>query len=446
MPEWDLTRERPTAVAPAESRAWSLQDPATAVLLGGGVNYSGESVSETSVLSLSGVYRALAVISQTIASLPLKTYRELPDGSRIREKSFLDDPAGAADTVILTPFQWKEMVVLHLLLRGESDLLHVRNQAGALVGLVPVHPAAVAVYQDAKIKGGERYTVSLDDGTNLNLTPYGNTDDDPGMTRIVGPRTRGLRGWSPLTVGATAFGIGLAAERATARMFRNGAMIQGVLTPAQGEELSADDATAIRQDLSLHVFGNENAGTVPLVNRVLAFNSWQMTNVDAQFMETRQFQIEECSRFLGVPPHLLMALEKTTSWGTGIAEQNKNLSQYVLSNWCKRIEEPCSRLLPQPRWTEFDLAGLLAGSAAEESALLLSEVNGGLRTLNEARQIKNLPPIDGGDVLRIPSGVMLQSQLEANAALTAAQTPPAAPGSDGGSSGDGGSDGGTSNA
>lgn len=419
MPEWDLTRDRPVPVSP-ESRSWSLQDPATAVLLGGGVNYTGELVSETSVLSLSAVYRALSTISQTIAGLPLKTYRELPDSTRVREKSFLDDPAGAAG-VPVTPFQWKETVVLHLLLRGESDLLHIRNQAGALAGLLPVHPAAVAVYQDVHVPGRERYTVSLDDGTNLNLTPYGNTEADPGMTRIVGPRTRGLRGWSPLTVGATAFGIGLAAERATARMFRDGAMLQGVLTPAQGEDLSADDAVALRDDLNRHVFGKDNAGTVPLVNRVLTFNQWQMSNVDAQFMENRQFQIEEISRFLGVPPHLLMALEKTTSWGTGIAEQNKNLAQYVLTPWCKRIEEVVSRLLPQPRWVEFDLAGLLAGSAAEESALLLSEVNGGLRTLNEARQIKNLPPLPGGDALRIPSGVMLQSQLEASAKLTGAQ-------------------------
>jgi HK97 family phage portal protein len=389
--------------------------------LGGGLNFSGEYVSEQSILSLSGVYRALSLISQTIAALVLKTFRELDDESRVREKSFLDDPAGAADTVVMTPFQWKETVVLHLLLRGESDLLHVRNQAGALVGAIPVHPAGVAVYGDRNIRGGERYVVSLDDGTNLNLTPYGNTPDDPGMTRILGPRTRGLRGWSPLTVGATAFGIGLAAERATARMFSNGLMTQGVLTPAQGEDLSADDATALRNDLDRHVFGNSNAGTVPLVNRVLQFNAWQMSNVDAQFMETRQFQIEEVSRFLGVPPHLLMALEKTTSWGTGIAENNKNLQQYVLSPWCKRIEERLSKLLPQPRWVEFDMAGLLAGSAAEESALLLSEVNGGLRTLNEARRIKNLPPLPGGDELRIPSGVMLQAQLSAAVALTDAK-------------------------
>lgn len=417
MPEWDLAGDVP---APVERRSFvSLQDPATAVLLGGGVNYSGEMVSEFSVLSLSAVWRALALISQAGAALPLKTYRELADDSRVRERSIFDNPSGPDS--LLTPFTWKEMIFLHLLLRGEADLLHLRNEAGALVGLIPVHPSGVAVYADVNVRGHERYVVSLDDGTNLELTPYGATKDDPGMTRIVGPRTRGLRGWSPLTSGSTALGIGLAAERATARMFRNGAMVQGVLTPAAGEDLSSEDAQDLRRDLDHYVFGNDKAGTVPLVNRVLTFNSWQMNNVDAQFMEQRQFQVEEISRLFGVPPFLLMQLDKQTSWGTGIAEQNKNLAQYVLSPWCKRIEERLSRLLPAPRWVEFDMAGLLSGSASEESALLLSEVNGGLRTLNEARRIKNLPPLDGGDELRIPSGVMLQTQLQANADMTEAQ-------------------------
>lgn len=440
MPRWGRSRESghaqpdsPTAgPPPGETRdaKFYLADPAAAVILGGSRNLTAEDVNETTALSLSGVYRALALISQTGAGLPLKTYRELPDGERLREKSFLDDPTGSEN--LMTAFEWKEQVFLHLLLRGECDLLHVRNAAGALAGVVPVHPSAVAVYPDRDVRGGERYTVSLEDGTNLRLTPFGSTAEDPGMTRIVGPRTRGLRGWSPLTHGATSLGIAMAAERSTAKMFRDGALIQGALTPRQGEVLSQDDADDIRADLDRHVFGPDAAGTVPLITRVLEFNSWAFSNVDAQFMENRQFQIEEIARWFGVPPFLLMQLDKQTSWGTGIAEQNKNLAQYVLSPWCKRIEERLSRLLPSPRWVEFDFYGLIAGSAQEESALLLTEVNGGLRTLNEARRIKNLPPLDGGDLLRIPSGVMLQAQLEANAAATEAETDTGTDNQDGG--------------
>lgn len=402
---------------------------ATAVLLGGTVNYSGETVTEGSTLSLSAVYRAVALISEGIATLPLKTYRDKESGVRERVTSFLDWPAGPDE--LMTPFEWKERVVLHLLLAGESDLLHIRNKAGALVGLKPVHPSAVTVHADDQVAGGERYTVSLDDGRNLALTPFGTTEADPGMTRILGPRVRGNRGVSPLAHAATSIGIGLAAERATAKMFRDGAMIKGALTPAAGEDLDTEDAESIRDDLNRYVFGGDNAGTIPLINRVLTFNQWQFNNVDSQFLENRQFQIEEISRWLGVPPMLLMQLEKQTSWGTGVSQQNTNFAQQVLRSWSKRMEERLFRLLPQPRWVEFDFAGLLAGAPAEETALLLSEVNGGLRTLNEARRIKNLPPLAGGDELRVPSGVMLQSQLlAAVAAAKAAVPPPAAPAPD----------------
>lgn len=422
MPWWGRKREHtvsPTPELPPGEQRYTLTDPAAAYYFGAAVNYSGESVGEGSMLTLSAVYRALSLISQSGATLPLKTYMDA-GGQRKRATSFLDNPAGP--DALMTPFQWKEQVFLHQLIHGEADLYHVRNEAGALVGLQPVHPSAVAVYADETVPGGERYTVSLDQGRNVALTPFGKTRDDPGMTRIVGPRTRGLRGWSPLSKGATSFGIGMAAERATANLFSKGALIQGALVPEGDADVSADDADNIRTDLDRHLYGTANAGKIPLINRALRFVTWQMNNVDAQFLENRQFQIEEIARWFGVPPFMLMQLDKQTSWGTGIAEQNKNLAQYVLYPWCKRIEEQLSRLLPQPRWCEFDFYALTAGSAKDEQDLLLAGVNGGLRTLNEARKVLNLPPLPGGDSLRVPSGVMLQDQLEANAAATAAGT------------------------
>jgi HK97 family phage portal protein len=418
MPLWGRKREQTASPTPDEER-FTLSDPAAAYYLGGTVNISGESVGEGSMLSLSAVYRAVSLISQAAGTLPLKSYRDV-DGERKRESSFLDNPAGT--DALMTPFQWKEQVFLHLLIHGEADLYHVRNEAGALVGLQPIHPSAVAVYADENTRGGEYYTVSLDSGRNVRLTPYGKTREDPGMTRIVGPRTRGLRGWSPLTKGATSFGIGLAAEKATANLFRKGALVQGAIVPEAGEDVSKEDAKAIRLDLDQHLYGADNAGKMPLINRALKFVGWQMNNVDAQFLENRQFQIEEIARWFGVPPFLLMQLEKQTSWGTGLAETNRNFAQYVLLPWCKRIEERLSVLLPQPRWCEFDMAGLEAGSAKEEITLLMQQVNGGFMFLNEARKVRNLPPVDGGDLLRIPSGVMLQEQLEASAAATVAAT------------------------
>jgi HK97 family phage portal protein len=125
-----------------------------------------------------------------------------------------------------------------------------------------------------------------------------------------------------------------------------------------------------------------------------------MSSVDAQFLESRQFSIEEISRWFGVPPHMLMQTDKQTSWGTGVEEQHRALGRTVLSPWAQRFEQRCSRLLPQPRFVEFDFAGLERPSPKDEIELLMKQTGGKpILTVNEARAIRNLPPVDGGDVL-----------------------------------------------
>lgn len=387
-----------------------LDDPAAAVLLGGSLNnYSGEAVNETSAMSLSGVYRAVTLISTAIASLPLKTYRTGRDDQRERVASFLDNPAGPDS---LTPFEWTETVLLHLLLCGEAFLYHLYTDGGGIVGLWPIHPLAVEVQEDLHEPEGKVFYVTLTDGTRERLTTRE-------ITHVPGPHTTGLRGKSFIAWGANSLGIALAADRSAAGMFSGGAQIAGVLTPDAGEQITHDEAVTIRGDLDEYVYGRENAGKVPLINRILKFSPWQMTNMDAQWLESRVFQLEEIARWTGVPPYLLMQIEKQSSWGTGIAESNTNFAQYVLLSWCKRLTDRLSRLLKEStRFCEFDMAGLEAGSAQEEITLLMAQVNGGFLTLNEARRVRNLPPVAGGDLLRVPSGVMLQDQLEADAAAT----------------------------
>lgn len=413
-----LFSRKENAAMIVEEERFSISSPAAAAFFSLGTNYSGEAVSETTALNLSAVWRAVNLISGTMASLPLITYRQRTDGDEEEVGSFLDNPAGPDGC---TPFEWKETVFLHLALHGEAFLMHIYGGAGQIVGLYPIHPYSVQVEWADGVPENRLYRISMMDGTQQVLTSRD-------LTHVVGPCTDGLRGMSPLTMGRNSIGMGLAGERSAATMFRNGALVAGVLTPGADEDLSVADVEAIQQDLRQHVFGTANANTVPIVNRVLQFQPWAMTNSDAQFLESRQFQIEEISRWFGIPPFLLMQLDKSTSWGTGIAEQNKNLVQYVLAPLAERLCSRLSRLLPAPRYVAFDFAELESGSATDLSNLLLSQVNGGLITANEARAKLKLPPVDGGDALRIPSGVMLSDQLTAAAEI--AQNEAEAPVSD----------------
>lgn len=415
-----------------DPRSLVLSDAATAMILGGsGFNWSDEPVNEDTAMSLSGVYRGVLTIANAIAGLPLKTYRTYTDddGAEQRERiaSIFDEPAGSPALIpeAQTPFEWAQTNFLHLILQGEAPMLHRYNEAGALVGLEAIHPLALSIARAPRDQSGpgkaypdgKVYSVSVYAGPN-GETKQEKLGSDK-ITVVYGPMTNGLRGMSFLSFGRNSLGISLAGEKAAAKAFKNGAMLPGVLRPAAAENLSIKDIEAIKADLDVHLFGTDNAGSVPIVNKVVEFVPWAMTLADAQFIESRQFQLEEQCRWVGVPPHLVYDLSKSTSWGTGIAEQNKNLSQYVLRGHSMPFEQRCSRLLANPRFVEFDYAGLEAGSARDVSTLLLAEVNGGIRLPNEARRILNLPPVEGGDSLRVPSGVKTQDQLDAEAAAAA---------------------------
>lgn len=374
----------------------SIGDPAFVDFFGLNQNFTGQTVSELSSLGVAAVWRAVSVLSSAVANLPLRTYRDLDGelgGERQQVGSFLDDPGGFES---MTPFEWVETVMVHLLLHGNAFLAHVYGGAGQIVGLLPIHPLAVSIDLDPNIPGGKLFRVTLIDGTVRELTAVDLTHI-PGMT--VEPNGRGL---SPITVARNSMGITISGDRAAAKLFGNGMLISGLVTPE--DDLTEDEARTIKDSLRAKMLGTDNAGDVAVINRKLKFEKWSMTPEDSQFIESRRFQIEEVSRIFGVPPHLLMDMERQSSWGTGLIEQNQAWARYTLSGWTTRIEQRLSRLLPKPRFCEFDYKSLLRPTPGEEINLLLAEVNGGLITLNEARAVLNLPPIDDPSELRLPPG------------------------------------------
>lgn len=375
----------------------SIGDPALAEFFNlGGTVLAGVEVNERSTLGLTAVYRAVSIIAGTVAGLPLRSLRTNTAGDRERVDSFLDNPSGPGGAY--TQFEWLELTMVHLLLHGNAFLRHVYNGGGAITGLDPLLPSAVTVRRittadELAAYGGpdgyfrKWFVISLADGSTLDLT-------EAEVTHIPALGTDGVRGVSPIEFHRQAFGTGIAGDRAAARLFGSGLLMSGLVSGEDG--LAKEDAEEAVAQLKAKMAGANHAGDITFVNAQLKFTPWTIPPVDAQFIESRVHQIEEVARIFGVPPHLLGQTEKQTSWGTGVAEQNRGLSTFTLKPWTSRIEQRLSRLLTRPVMAEFDYSGLLQPSPEVEIPLLLSQVTGGLLTLDEARRIRNLPPLPAG--------------------------------------------------
>lgn len=388
----------PVAAPETEQRQLvSIADPAVIAMLGG--DPTGITVSETTAMNLSGVFRAVSLIAGAVGSLPLRTLETGDDGQSTRVRSFLNNPGGQR----FTPAEWAELVMVHLLLHGNAYLQHIYAANDHLVGLYPIHPASVSVEWDEGRPGGRRYQVTVLERPNA--APKTHTFDASTMTHIMGPTLDGLVGISAIHAGRLSLGTGISGEKAANRQFRNGAMISGLVTPSdKDEDMTPDQADAVRDALRQHVTGPENSGRVAVLSKALSFQSWQMTATDAQFLESRKFSVEEISRWFGVPVHLLSRTDADSNWGTGIAEQNRGLARYTLQPWTNRIEQRVSRLLPSTRKAEFDYAQFVRPSPEDEIQLLIAQAGGPFLTVNEARAIRNLPPVADGDVIRTPVG------------------------------------------
>jgi HK97 family phage portal protein len=377
--KWPWT-ERPVIDRSFVGPTYTLQDPALADFLGlSGSSDAGVAVNETSSLGVTACYRSVRLIADTIGSLPLKTYRD-DAGMRVGVSSIFDNPGGE----FMTSYTWKQTVSAHLALHGASPLLHVYNQAGALAALIPLCPPLVGVEWD-KDRQERKFTVTIDGESRV----YYPQD----LTYIIGFTLDGVRGASPITLARHALGTAIAGDKAAARMFANGLLIGGLVTPK--EDLTEQQARDAMTGLKAKITGTQNAGDLVMINAALQVQPWTMTAEDAQFLQSRQYQVEEIARIFGVPKELLSA-SGATSWGSGIQELVRGFSRFTLPAYTTPIEEALSRLLPSPRFTEFEMAGLLQGTPADEIDLLIRQVEAGILLPDEARAIRNLPPLPAG--------------------------------------------------
>lgn len=397
------------------TRALSLTDPKYWKNDTFAENSVGDEVDAKSVLGLSAAWACVNLLAGTIASLPMMVYRPDGKGRTVATNHPLYRVLHDSPNSLQTALDFWEFMQASLELWGNAYARKVRG-GGDIVGLIPIMPNLPQVSNLGN--GRLRYRWS-ERGKDFDLT----SDD---VLHIRGFGGNPLGGMSTLAFGARTFGLASAIDKAARATFRNGVRPSGVLT--FDKFLTPEQRAVIEEKLVEKFLGAMNSGR-PLV--LEGGTTWQQLSIspeDAQMLESRGFSVEEICRFFGVPPFMIGHSEKSTSWGTGIKEQTLGFQKFALRRRAKRIEQSVEKqlLTAEDRANgivvEISMEGLLRGASDERSAFYQSALNGGWMTINEVRQLENLPPVIGGDVPRMQSQNVPITQTPEPKALPAPTT------------------------
>jgi HK97 family phage portal protein len=365
---------------------------------GGADSLAGRRVTMDGSLRVSAAYACVGLLAKTVATLPLQMYQKDPRTGKRSPAPFhpLNDLLEFQPNGWQTAWDFKAMLMMHLALRGNGYAEIIAGPRGFADSLEPMHPDLVTVQRLPDMSIRYRYADPLR-GTRMLLQ-----DEVLHLRSHMAPG--GLVGVSPIAYARETIGLALAAEEHGARMFSNGARPSGVVTI---EKAMSDPAfERFKAQWNQNFVGAHNVMKTPILEEGAKFESISLDAEEAQFLQTREFEIVEIARWFDVPPVLLHHLTNTTSWGTGVeaimtAFVRNNLMPW-LACWTGAIRRDLI-LAPGIYEAVFDVEALQRGDSTALSNFLSRLVLNGIMTRNEARTVIGYNPLDGLDDPLTPS-------------------------------------------
>ena len=369
---------------------------------------SGKYVTERSAMQMTAVYCCVRILSEAVASLPLQFYRYTDDGGKEKAVEhplyFLlhDEPNPE-----MTSFIFRETLMTHLLLWGNAYSQIIRNGKGEIVALYPLMPDRMKVDRDEHGRLYYEYTVyDADDvdgrkgtdrvGRVVRLQPHD-------VLHIPGLGFDGLVGYSPIAMAKNAIGLAIATEEYGSKFFANGAAPSGVLEHPG----TIKDPSKVRESWQATFGGSGNANKIAVLEEGMKYTPISISPEQAQFLETRKFQIDEIARIFRVPPHMIGDLEKSSF--NNIEQQSLEFVKYTLDPWVSRWEQAMVRALLTPDekkkyFFKFNVDGLLRGDYQSRMNGYATARQNGWMSANDIRELENLdriPAEQGGDLYLI---------------------------------------------
>nr|WP_156203397.1 phage portal protein [Candidatus Syntrophocurvum alkaliphilum] len=361
-----------------------------------GSTSSGKLVNERTAMQTTAVYACVRILAETLASLPLHTYKRTDKG---KEKA-LDHPLyyllHDEPNPEMTSFVFRETLMGHLLLWGNAYSQIIRDGRGKITALYPLMPDNMSVNRSDK---GEIYYSYKKEGQEYLLRNYE-------VLHIPGLGFDGLVGYSPIAMAKNAIGMAIATEEYGAKFFNNGANPGGVLEhPA-----ILKDPAKVRDSWNSVYGGSGNAHKVAVLEEGMSFKPIGIPPEQAQFLQTRKFQLNEIARIFRIPPHLIGDLERATF--SNIENQSIEFVKYTLTPWLSRWEMVLNKALLSPNekkdyFFKLNVEGLLRGDYKTRMEGYSIGIQNGFLSPNDVRELENMNTIEHGDVYAV-NGNMLK--------------------------------------
>lgn len=389
----------------------------------GGTN-SGKIVNERSAMQMTAVYSCVRILAEAIAGLPLHLYHYKDDGGK--EKAInhslyhlLHDEPNSE----MSSFVFRETLMTHLLLWGNAYAQIIRNGKGEVIALYPLMPSRMKVDRDENGHLFYQYNRSNDEANAKETETVILSPRD--VLHIPGLGFDGVVGYSPIAMAKNAVGMAIACEEYGAKFFANGAAPSGVLEHPG----TIKDPSRVRDSWNATFGGSANSGKVAVLEEGMKYTPISINPQEAQFLETRKFQINEIARIFRVPPHMVGDLEKSSF--SNIEQQSLEFVKYTLDPWVIRWEQSLIRALLSPEekkqyFFKFNLEGLLRGDYQSRMSGYATARQNGWMSANDIRELENMDKIPaelGGDLYLINGNMLPLGNAGAYAKNTEKEEP-----------------------
>jgi len=371
-----------------------------------GGSSSGKSVTERSAMQMTAVYSCVRILAEAVAGLPLHFYKQTEEGKTKAIDHNLYRLLHDEPNPEMSSFVFRETLMTHLLLWGNAYAQIIRNGKGEIVALYPLMPNKMKVDRDTEGQIYYTYTRSNDEAPTMEGTTVYLQKEN--VLHIPGLGFDGLVGYSPIAMAKNAIGLAIATEEYGAKFFANGAAPSGVLEHPG----TIKDPARVREAWQSQFGGSGNSGKVAVLEEGMKYTPISISPDQAQFLETRKFQINEIARIFRVPPHMVGDLEKSSF--SNIEQQSLEFVKYTLDPWIVRWEQSLARSLlsddeKKSYYFKFNLEGLLRGDYVSRTSGYATARQNGWMSANDIRELENMDriPVEQGGDLYLINGNML---------------------------------------